>query len=533
MRVRGTRVALPPAPVVHRRFEELVDDAPDHLAVVCGGQRATYQELNAMANRFAHFLMSRGTGPGARVGVCLDYSIDMLVAILGTLKSGAAYVPLDPSYPAQRLRAMVEQLTDLASIVVSPSTAGLVSAANAELVDLEALSELLATQSPANPDVSVTGQDLCYAVFTSGSTGIPKVAGVRHEGWFNLLNWLSLEYGLHQGSDNLVVSAFGFDLTQRALLAPLFCGATQHLIPSRHFDTALAYRTLAEHHIRTVHCGTSALYLLIDWETARGSGALDRVGHIFFGGEPMSADRVVPWADREGNTCRLLHQYGVAECTDVASSYDLADYLAGGGGTDVVPVGKPVHNTDIHIVDEQLLPVAPGEYGEICISGISIGVGYLNAGGSGSDRFVRVVRDGVPIRLYKTGDRGTVTAGGDLVVAGRLDSQVKVRGMRIDPVDVERHLDRLAGVRASAVVPRRHGSGEVELVAFIVPDGGEIVTNDVRSRLVAVLPQNMVPAEFITVPEIPLNPHGKKDHRALAERLHGSARRPVDDARAG
>ncbi|WP_327318963.1 amino acid adenylation domain-containing protein [Streptomyces sp. NBC_01235] len=515
MILQGKRVALPSAPVVHKQFEAHAEATPDAVAVFCAGQRVTYAELNAKANRFAHFLAARGHGRGARLGVCLDYSIDLLVAILGTLKAGAAYVPLDPSYPAARLQLLLGQMPDLALIVASPATAGLVESAAVEVIDLEQSSDDLAGLPATDPDVLVTGDDVCYAVFTSGSTGTPKVTAVRHEGWFNLLNWLKLEYGLHRGSNNLVVSAFGFDLSQRSLMMPLFCGATQNLMASRNFDAAMAFRMLAEHDVRTVHCASSTLYLLVDWETARGGDTLARLDYVLFGGEPLKVQRIADWARREANTCTLLHQYGVAECTDVASSYDLAEYWR--GEHDNPPVGKPAHNTDLHILDERMRGVGAGESGEICISGTSVGAGYLNGTGPESERFTTVVVDGESRRLYRTGDRGYVTPGGDLVVVGRMDAQVKVRGMRIDPADVERALGRLAGVREAAVVITYDDSGEAELIAFIVPERDDLTENDVRTRLLGTLPRNMVPTKFINIPQIPLSPHGKVDRAALVD----------------
>lgn len=311
MILQGKRVALPWPPVVHKQFEGHAGATPDAVAVFCAGQQMTYSQLNAQANRFAHFLTARGHGRGTKVGVCLDYSIDMVVAILGTLKAGAAYVPFDPSYPAARLQLLLGQVPDLALIVASPATAELVESAVVEVIDLGQLSGHLAGLPVTGPDVPVTGDDVCYAVFTSGSTGMPKVTEVRHEGWFNLLNWLTLEYGLHAGSHNLVVSAFGFDLSQRSLMMPLFCGATQYLMASRNFDAAMAYRMLTQYEIRVVNCASSTLYLLVDWETARGGDALTRLDYMLFGGEPLQVERLTGWARREETPARF--------CTSTAS----------------------------------------------------------------------------------------------------------------------------------------------------------------------------------------------------------------------
>ncbi|MFI9754685.1 amino acid adenylation domain-containing protein [Streptomyces collinus] len=517
MILQGKRVALPPAPVVHQQFEANAAATPDALAVVHAGRRMTYAELDARANRFAHFLATRGHGRGAKVGVCLDYSADMLVAILGTLKAGAAYVPFDPAYPAARLQLLLGQVPSLALIVASPQTRGMVDSAGVEVVDLEQLTDHLAQLPATAPDVHVTGDDICYAVFTSGSTGTPKLTAVRHEGWFNLMNWLKLEYGLHSGSHNLVVSAFGFDLSQRALMTPLFCGATQYLMASRNFDAMMAYRILTQHDIRVVHCASSTLYLLVDWETARGGDALTRLDYVLFGGEPLKTQRLANWARREGNACTLLHQYGVAECTDVATSYDLAGYWR--GGHDITPVGRPAYNTDIHLLDEELRGVGAGEYGEVCISGASVGAGYLGGAGPENAKFATIEVDGAPLRVYRTGDRGRIDEAGNLVVAGRMDAQVKVRGMRIDPADIERALGRLAGIREAAVVVAPNDAGEAELTAFIVPTRDELTADDVRNRLLQTLPRNMVPARFVNVLRLPLSPHGKVDRAALVDSL--------------
>ncbi|MFD9904207.1 amino acid adenylation domain-containing protein [Streptomyces sp. NPDC059063] len=515
MILQGKRVALPAVPVVHQQFESHVQATPDAVAVVCAGERVTYAELDAQANQFAHLLIERGHGRGAKVGVCLDYSVDLLVAILGTLKAGAAYVPLDPAYPSARLELLLGQIPDLALIVASPATAAMVESADADVIDLQQSADRLAGLPATSPDVSVTGDDVCYAVFTSGSTGTPKLTAVRHEGWFNLMNWLKLEYGMDSRSNNLVVSAFGFDLSQRALMTSLFCGATQHLMASRNFDALMAYRMLKEHEIRVVHCASSTLYLLVDWETARGGDALTKLDHILIGGEPLKTERILDWSRREGNTCTVLHQYGVAECTDVATSFDFSGYRP--GEHEIAPVGRPAYNTEIHLLDEQMQGVGAGEYGQVCISGASVGAGYLNGSGPESEKFSTVEIDGETRRLYRTGDRGFVTEAGDLVVVGRMDSQVKVRGMRIDPADIERALGRLDAVREAAVVITYTDAGEGELVAFVVPAGDGLDENDVRARLLTTLPRNMVPAKFISIPRIPLSPHGKVDRAALVD----------------
>jgi amino acid adenylation domain-containing protein len=497
----------PSNPVVHRVVEHNTRSHPDRLAVTCGADRLTYRELDVRANQLAHHLHGLGIGRGALVGICLDRSLELLVGILGVLKSGAAYVPLDPTYPADRLRLMTAQLPGMELVLAAESTVDLVR--GVETLDPAAVA---GGPSPA-PAAAVGGDDLCYAVFTSGSTGTPKATAVRHRGWHNLLDWLRVEYGLDGRSSALMVSSFGFDITQRSLMAPLFTGATVHLLPSRSVDIGMAHRFVGQHRVRTLHLAPSTLYLLVERETRVGGDALKGLDRVFIGGEPMNAGRVVDWATAPGNGCLLLHQYGVAECTDVASSHPMRDWDVYAGAP--LPAGRPVYNTAIHLLDDGQRPVPDGEVGEICVSGLSVGAGYLNPGPDVAGRFGTADLGAGPVRLYRTGDTGYATPAGELVVVGRLDHQVKIRGMRIDLGDVEHALRRHPEVRDVAVVSVADRDGDAALVAFVIPtgDGG---TGALRRDLLDVLPRTMVPQRVVEVAAFPLNPNGKVDRQALA-----------------
>lgn len=514
MALTGSRVPLPDNPIAHLAFEEHARSHPNRLALTCADERWTYSELNARANQFAHHLISLGIGRGATVGVCLDRSPELMVSILGILKAGAAYLPLDPTYPHERLQLMISQLPRMRLIAASKATLNLVDRSEATIIDVPNSMSLLDSLSTADPSVAVSGDDLCYVVFTSGSTGTPKATAVWHEGWYNLLNWLKIEYGLGPHSSNLMISSFGFDISQRSLMTPLFTGAPLHLLPSRAFDLSMAYRLIGGLDVRTLHCAPSTLYVLLEREISTSGEAMMGLDYVFIGGEPLSAQRVTDWATRIGNNCMLLHQYGVAECTDVATSYRMLDpqtYLNG-----PLPAGSPVYNTEIHLLDENLTEVADGEVGEICISGISVGAGYLNASASGHEKFVTVERDGKAVRLYCTGDNGYATPSGELVVVGRRDAQVKIRGMRIDLGDVEQAMRGHPRVEDAVVVAITADDGESELFAFVIPATGPIDERALRGELRDVLPQNMVPRRVVEVPAFPLNPNGKIDRRALA-----------------
>ncbi|HEY3609260.1 MAG TPA: amino acid adenylation domain-containing protein [Pseudonocardiaceae bacterium] len=520
MALVGRRSPLPDVQLVHGAFEAHAHRTPNAVALTSGADSLTYAELNARANRFAHHLGSLGVGPGSVVGVCLDRVAELMVSILGILKAGAAYLPLDPTYPRERLRLMLTQLDQVKFTIVADATAALIDQAPGETLLVDTLTDRLDPLPDTNPDVAMRNDDLCYVVFTSGSTGTPKATAVRHSGWYNLLEWLRLEYRLGAHSSGLSVSSFGFDISQRGLMAPLFVGATLHLLPSRVFDPRMAYRLLGRHGVRTLHCAPSTLYVLIDQERAQGADFMTRVDHVFIGGEPLNVARVQEWATKAGNTCNLLHQYGVAECTDVASSHELRDYSRYRSGP--VPVGPPVYNTEIRILDDDLREVPDGEIGEICISGASVSAGYLNAAPDDTLRFTEIDIDGAPVPIYRTGDRGHLTPAGELVVAGRLDAQIKIRGMRIDLGDVEHAVRGLVSVRDVVVLALPDADGERSLVAFVVPAGNLFDQGTVRSELAAVLPRNMVPQEFVAVPAFPLNPNGKIDRRALSANFRGN-----------
>jgi D-alanine--poly(phosphoribitol) ligase subunit 1 len=519
MLLEGKRNPLPDDLRVHRAFEAHAARAPEQTALNCDDFRLSYRELNERANQFAHYLMATGVGVGSLVGVCLDRTPALIVSILGILKAGAAYIPLDPAYPAERLCLMVGQMDSIKVNVVSAQTRDLIIQAPGELVLIDELGEALAQQSAANPDVAISNGDLCYAVFTSGSTGTPKATAIRHRGWYNLLEWLRVEYRLDSGSSGLTVSAFGFDISQRGLMAPLFCGAALHLLPSRWFDPSMAYRIIEEQGVRQLHCAPSTLYVLIEHEDAVGGDALMRVGHVFIGGEPLNVPRVEAWATRDGNSCVLLHQYGVAECTDVATSHELTDYPRYRTGP--TPVGTPVYNTAIHILDEHGEPTeAPaGETGEICISGLSVSAGYLNASDRDISRFTQISAEHGPVPLYRTGDRGYITADGELVVVGRMDAQVKIRGMRIDLGDVEHGVRSHELVSDAVILALPDATGELSLVAFVIPADNTFEPQRLYQDLTKVLPRNMVPQRFINLSEFPLSPNGKKDRKRLEEIL--------------
>jgi len=515
----GRRVPRSVRPFVHEAFQNHARSVPDRLALTCGPQEWSYGRLNSEANRFAHYLAARGLGKGAVVGICLDRSPEMVACVLGTLKAGAAYVPLDTTYPAERLRLMVSQVPGMELIMASADTAAMTTGTTAEVVEVARLRPLLDRLPEGNPAPAAVADSPCYVVFTSGSTGVPKATAVRHCGWFNLLSWLVEDFSLGSASSGLLLSPAGFDISQRALMTPLFSGATLHLLPSRHFDPMMACRIIERHGVRTLHCAPSALYLLLERAEAAGAETLGSLDYVFPGGEPIVSSRVAGWVTRPGGGTTVVNVYGVAECTDVSTAYVLTDYP--GYATTGVPIGRPITNVDIHLLDDDLRSVPPGEVGELCIAGAGVGAGYLNDPGMTRDRFVRV-RDGQEV-IYRSGDLARLREDGELMFVGRADSQVKIRGMRTDLGDVEAALAANAHVSHAVVMPSRDGGQVTGLVAFVVPAReGAFDPNAVRRDLLTVLPKHMVPTHFIPVVDFPLSPNGKVDRAALALRVSES-----------
>jgi D-alanine--poly(phosphoribitol) ligase subunit 1 len=520
MVLSGRSVARPARPFVHEAFQDHARSRPDRVALTCGSREWSYGRLNAEANRVAHYLAARGVGEGAVVGICLDRSPEMVACVLGTLKAGAAYVPLDTTYPAERLRLMISQVPNLRLIMSSADTADMTAGSTVEVVDVACLRRVLDQFPDGNPVPSAGPGSLCYVVFTSGSTGTPKATAVRHRGWFNLLSWLTEDFSLGPGSSGLLLSPAGFDISQRALMAPLFTGAVLHLLPSRQFDPLIACRIVEQHRVRTLHCAPSALYLLLERADVTGTDALGSLDYVFPGGEPIVAGRIAGWATRPGGGTAVVNVYGVAECTDVSTAHVLTDYR--GYATTGVPIGRPISNVDVHLLDDDLRPVAPGEVGQLCIAGAGVGAGYLNDAGLTRDRFVRLPEgpEDADADLYRTGDLARLREDGELMFVGRADSQVKIRGMRTDLGDVESALVGNRHVSQAVVLPSRDGGQVTGLVAFVVPaPGGAFDPLVVRRDLLAALPHHMIPAHLVPVADFPLSPNGKVDRAALALRV--------------
>lgn len=454
---------------VHHLFEQQVARTPEATAVVCGDASLTYQELNSRINQLAHYLRAAGIKNGDPVVICLERGQSLLVAVLAVLKAGGAYVPVDPAYPIERQSQMVTGV-QAPFLLTEERLVRDYETNNSQVIKLDTDWSVISTYSSENPEWSVTEDDLAYVIYTSGSTGRPKGAGVYHKGFLNLLQWFVHEFELTANDKILLLSSFSFDLTQKNLFAPLLVGGQLHIFDSEFFDVAELARLILNSGITSINCTPSAFYPLADALYESSPPGPKPLRYVFLGGEPISVRRLWAFASRRGAP-QIVNTYGPTECSDIAAFYRLSDlepFLDG-----PVPIGKPISNVKLYIVDPGLSLCPIGVIGELCVSGIGVGIGYLNHPDMTAEKFVSnpFAVDGEPdARLYKTGDLARYLPDGNIEFVGRKDRQVKVRGFRVEMGEIEVALEQHPAVQEVAVVTREYGPSDQRLVAYIVPN---------------------------------------------------------------
>ena len=452
---------------IHHLFESQVEKSPDAVAVVLEGERISYRALNHRANQIARFLRRLGVDAGTCVGICMERSVEMVASILGVLKARGAYVPLDPSYPPQRLEAMVAD-GRIPIVLAQERVANRLRQAKARTIAVDSEWRIISGEDDSNPSWTTASSDLAYVIFTSGSTGRPKGAGVSHRGFVNLLTWFTRTFHLHEDDKVLVISSFSFDLTQKNLLAPLTIGAPVHMMPSGWFDPDAIRRTIAAEEITIVNCTPSAFYPVADG-TDDDLQALRSLTHVFLGGEPISMRRLESWLGSKHCRSRIVNTYGPTECTDVVSYHIVEDPVRLLDSS--IPIGRPVSNVQLYVLDQTLARLPIGVVGELYIGGEGVGLGYVGRADLTAERFIPDAYGGVPgARLYRTGDLARYLPDGNIDFVGRVDHQVKLRGMRIELGEIEAVLAEHPAISAAAVLVHEGGEGDGRLRAFLVPD---------------------------------------------------------------
>lgn len=472
-----------PAVTLPELFEAQVERTPGAVAVVSGAEEVTYAQLNARANRVAHHLIGQGVGPETIVALSLPRSVDLVVALLATVKSGAAYLPIDQNYPADRIAYTLANAAPILTLTELPDASSC---------------------SAANPDVRLAPANSAYVVYTSGSTGEPKGVVIEHASLGAYLYRARAAYPDASGSA-LLHSSIAFDLTVTALYTPLVSGGRVVLADLDEYSTIAGRPTFMK--ITPSHLGV--LENLPDEFSPSGT--------LIAGGELLTGDAVRRWRARHPDAT-MINAYGHTETTVNCSEFRIKPGRLLDPGA--IPVGRPFWNTRFSIRDEWLRLVPPGVVGELYVTGTGLARGYLNRPGLTAGRFVADPRGGGK-RMYRTGDLVRWNAQGELEFQGRVDDQVKVRGFRIELGEVEAALAACPGVRQSVVTVREDRPGDRRLVAYLTGPGVDQAS--VRRRVAEVLPDYMVPSAFVVMEELPLTPNGKVNRRALPTPHYSSA----------
>ncbi len=497
---------------VHEIFEQRVNSAPDAIALASSGAALTYRELNERANQLAHYLRARGVGPEALVGVCLQRSFDMIISMLAVLKAGGAYVPLDPTYPQDRLRFMIED-AGLRLMLTSQGLTELLPPQKAGVICLDKQAEAIALQSKENPSSGVTEKNLAYMIYTSGSTGKPKGVLVQHGGVRNLVLAQAEAFRVRPGSRVLQFASMSFDASVSEVFKTLSAGAELYLeaqsLPLTGPDLS---RLLREQSITVVTLPPSALGTLKTEE-------LPALRTLAVAGEACPPELVARWSPGR----LFLNAYGPTEITVCAT---MAECDANGARP---AIGRPMRNTQVYVLDSNLRPVPTGEAGELYLCGEGIARGYHNRPELTAEKFIpNPFSDEPGLRLYRTGDLGAYLPDGQIDFLGRIDEQVKVRGFRIEPGEIESAINSHAGVKACVVIAREDTPGEKRLVAYFVGEAGSAPSSaELGSYLKERLPEHMLPAAFVMLESLPLSPSGKIDRRALPAPTRRSAQTAV------
>ena len=508
-----TRAAYPADVCMPQLFEQQVDEHPDALALIYGQQQVTYRELEDRANQLAHYLRGEGVGADTLVAVCLERSIEMVVTLLGVLKAGGAYLPLDASYPAERLRYMLAD-SEAKLLVTAAKFAELFAETTTRTLYVESLAEQLQSQSRVRLQSEAAPEHLAYVIYTSGSTGQPKGVMITHRGLVNYLYWARRAYDLNSekndANGSALHSSIGFDLSITSLWLPLVAGESVLLVAEESgLDGLLT--TLREHGPFSVVKLTPPHLALLNQQLK--SEELRRSARVVvIGGEALATERVRVWREHAPET-RLINEYGPTETVVGCCVYEVNNETSWEGD---VGIGRPIANTQLYVLDGRMEPVAIGVVGELYIGGEGLARGYLRRPELTAQKFVPhpFANDG-GARLYRTGDLARYRSDGELEFLGRLDEQVKVRGYRIELGEIESVLRECAGVK-EAVVVVEDGEGEKRLIGYVVAEPEvELRVEQMRAQLREQLPEYMVPAVFMELQKLPLTVNGKVDRRAL------------------
>ena len=502
---------------IHELFEEQAERRAGAVALALDGERVTYSELNSRANRLAHYLRRAGLKPEARAGILLERSGEMGVALLGVLKAGGAYVALDPSYPPERLRQMLED-AGVSILLSTRRLSGDLPEHSARVVLFDEEWPRIAEESAENPGRVADADNLAYLVYTSGTTGRPKGILVQHRSLVNAIHAFITHHRVTERDSILQFASLSFDVSAEEFFAAWLSGARLVMRPATPVASPEQFvRFLEEEGVTLVNLPAS---FWAEWATAvaeRGCRMPSRLRRVIVGNEKTLPESLAKWQSAVGHLVEWNNAYGPSETTITASNYE-PQRGAEREGAGAVSIGRPVMNASMYVLDraQRLVPI--GVSGELCIGGAGLARGYHGRPAQTAERFVPNpygVAGGE--RLYRTGDLARYLPDGNIEFLGRVDEQVKVRGFRIEPGEIETVLGQHEGVREAVVVARPDGHGGNRLVAYVVESERPTTTGELRRHLKNTLPEYMIPSAFVTLEALPLTPNGKVDRRRLPE----------------
>ncbi|WP_186174202.1 amino acid adenylation domain-containing protein [Burkholderia gladioli] len=497
---------------LHRLFEAHAAQTPDAVALEFEGRRLSYGELNAWANRVAHRLVGLGVKPDDRVAICVERGPGMIAGLLGVLKAGAGYVPLDPAYPAERLAYTLDDSAPLA-VLVQAGTREVLGGLTVPVIDIDAPGE--SDASSDNPVVEgLNARSLAYVIYTSGSTGQPKGVMIEHRNVTRLFAATQAWYGFGPRDTWALFHSFAFDFSVWEIWGALLHGGRLVIVPKLTSRSPQAcYALLCDTGVTVLNQTPSAFRQLIAAQAE--SDREHKLRHVVFGGEALEVGMLRPWyEDARNRDCQLVNMYGITETTVHVTYCPLS---AEGGGTPA-GIGRPIPDLSVHVLDANLNPVPIGVAGELCVGGAGVARGYLNQPELTARRFIRnPFSEDAESRLYRSGDLARFLPDGTLEYLGRIDTQVKIRGFRIELGEIEAALSVLPGVREALVMAREDEPGEKRLVAYFVVDDAEAASDTaaLRAGLSRTLPDFMLPAAFVALERFPLTANGKIDRKAL------------------
>ncbi len=509
--LNNTSAPWPSSACVHELFEEQVERTPDADAVTLGRETLSYRELNSRANALAHHLRTRGIGPDAVVGICMERSFHMIVSVLAALKAGAAYLPLDPTYPHDRLRFMLED--SRAALLLTQRTLQQVFPNVATSVLLLDEFDLGSGVSNGNPVNLARPDNLSYLIYTSGSTGKPKGVAMVHRALVNLLDWQLKNSAVGPGGKTLQFTSLSFDVSFQEIFSTLCAGGTLVLISAElRLSPRELWNFIAREKIARIFLPFVALQQLADAAAAENTAA-ESLREVITAGEQLQVTPRLRELFARHPEATLHNHYGPSE-THVVTA------LALSGDPDTWPVlpsiGYPIQNTQIYLLDKNQDPVAQGLPGELYIGGAALARGYFERPEVTAEKFIKDPFSAEPGRLYRTGDLARYLPDGQIEFLGRIDHQVKIRGYRVELGEIEAALNKQPGVRESVVVAREQSPGQKQLVAYVVPaKSGDTNASNLRADLKQQLPDYMVPAAFVFLEKLPLTPSGKVDRKSL------------------